>query len=141
ARSQVCYGRGGDNDRVRRNARNLTQNQVVATSCWFESGQGHQIRWRRCVGASHGCPASGGHGRLSISRIVSTPHLLGASSYEWRTRRGSLARKPCGDVGRAWLGRSGASRNIAARTLEGARQLANQSPRPRSPPPLRPPPP
>src|SRR5215470_262446 len=26
----------------------LTQNQVVATSCWFESGQGHHFIVRRC---------------------------------------------------------------------------------------------
>jgi hypothetical protein len=27
--------------------RKQTQNQVVETSCWFESGQGHEIAWPR----------------------------------------------------------------------------------------------
>ena len=43
----VPYGTSGDNDQFRGNALNLTQNQVVATSCWFESGQGHQFRFRQ----------------------------------------------------------------------------------------------
>src|SRR5215471_11615947 len=45
-------------------------------------------------------------GRLSICRHLRA-RLLGASSYEWRTRGGPLARKPCDDFGRAWLGRGG----------------------------------
>src|SRR5262245_25372022 len=41
------YCTSGDSDQIRGSAPNLTQNQVVATSCWFESGQGHQFRFRQ----------------------------------------------------------------------------------------------
>src|SRR5262245_2073875 len=50
--------------------------------------------------------ASGGRAALDFTPFPG-PRLLGASSYKWRTRRGSFARKPCDDFGRAWLGRPG----------------------------------
>jgi hypothetical protein len=129
------YCTSGENDQPRGNAANLTQNQVVATSCWFESGQGHQptllrsfgwqarrsfseggpgapisispiSRGSRCRRASPTSPRRADK-QLSISRHSPGPRLLGASSYKWRTRRGSFARKPCDDFGRAWLGRRG----------------------------------
>ena len=65
------------------------------------------FRWRRCGGASCSLPASRPTGGCRFHASSRRLIFSGAASYEWRTRRGSLARKPCDDVGRAWLGRHG----------------------------------